>query len=149
VKFLNENNEIFTLDLESGKETRLSENMKNDDFPVWTNDGRIVFFSDRETLRNEIYIMNADGSNVVNLTNKPANDGQPTISKNGKIVFNSNRTHTMELWIMNLDGTNQIQLTNTGPEAFNSRPQFAPDGQQIIYNSNENDREILRFLNIP
>lgn len=148
VKLIDENNEIFTLDLESGEETRLTINTKNDDFPVWTGDGRIVFFSDRIG-RNEIYIMNADGSDITNLTNNPANDGEPAVSKNGKIVFTSNRTGTMELWMMDIDGKNPSQLTKTAPDGFNSRPQFSPDGRRVVYDSNENDREVMRFLSIP
>lgn len=148
VKLIDESNEIFTLDLESGEEMRLTFNAKNDDFPVWTGDGRIVFFSDR-IARNEIYIMNADGSDITNLTNNPANDGEPAVSKNGKIVFTSTRTGTTELWMMDIDGKNLIQLTNTAPDGFNSRPQFSHDGRRIIYDSNENDREVMRFLNIP
>ncbi len=148
VKTIEENKEIFTLDLFSGVETRLTFDAKNDDFPAWTADGKIVFFSDRSG-KNEVFQMNSDGSDIKNLTNNPANDGQMTVSKDGKIVFTSNRTKTMELWLMNADGSNQIQLTFTAPDGFNSRPQFSPDGTQIIYNSNEQDREILRVINLP
>ena len=148
VKIIDENKEIFTLDLFSGEETQLTFNKHNDDFPTWTQDGKIIFFSDRIG-RNEVFQMNSDGSNVANLSNNSANDGQMSVSKDGKIVFTSNRTKTTELWLMNADGSNQTQITFTAPDGFNSRPQFSSDGKQIIYNSNENDREILRVVNIP
>lgn len=147
VKIIEGNKEIFTLDLFSGEETRLTFDSKNDDFPAWTPDGKIVFFSNRIGV-NEIYRIDADGKNLINLTNHPANDGQMTVSKDGKIAFTSNRSGTTELWLMNTDGSNLIQLTNTAPNGFNSRPQFSADGTRIIYNSNENDRDVLRILKI-
>lgn len=57
----------------------------------------------------------------------------PKWSPNGtKIVFE----HKQEIWVINSDGTNLIQLTNT-PDIYESLPSFSPDGNYIVYSSNE------------
>jgi hypothetical protein len=58
------NDEIYLVDKDTGKRTRLTVNTWEwDKHPTWTPDGKqIVFSSNRGTGRQQIWIMNADGS---------------------------------------------------------------------------------------
>jgi|LSQX01.3.fsa_nt_gb hypothetical protein len=57
----------------------------------------------------------------------------------GRIVWESNRTGAWELYVMNADGTGARRLTSMGtpgdPLASNvyRRPQFSPDGSEILF----------------
>ena len=72
--------EIYTMNNDGSKQTRLTKHAANDWHPAWSPDGtRIAFHSDRDG-HFEIYVMEADGSGQRNLTNHPADDWYPSWS---------------------------------------------------------------------
>ncbi|MEO9513445.1 MAG: DPP IV N-terminal domain-containing protein [Flavobacteriaceae bacterium] len=65
----NQQDEIYTFNLDTGKETRLTNWPKHNFCPSWSNDNKkIVYVTSMSATRPEIYIMNADGSNPIRLT---------------------------------------------------------------------------------
>jgi TolB protein len=130
----------------------------NDGFPSFSGDGgRIVFRSGR-TGNFDIFLMNSDGTGVTNLTNNPANDTFPAFSPlNDEIAFSSNRDGTLdaktknktfEIYTMKLTadgGPGEVRrLTYTNGQ--NAHPQYSPDGQWLIFTSEQagiNDEEPL------
>lgn len=95
--------------------------------PVWSPDGKYIYFSSSRDVNVEIYRMDADGKNPINLARHPAHDGHPSVSPDGKqIVFSSNRTGG--LYIMNTDGSNLHLLS-----PFGLRPDWSPDERQIAF----------------
>lgn len=125
-----------------------------DTYPDWTEDGRIVFMSDRglaETGRySEIYIMNADGSDVTVLTaDEEAYNAHPRVSPDGtQITFESDRevASGSEIYIMDIDGSNQARITNDS--VWNQNPVWSPDGNVILFASNYGDGNIdLYYIN--
>ncbi len=70
--------EIYVMNADGTKQTRLTEHPRADLSAVWSPDGEaIAFVSDRDGDR-EIYVMTADGANEVNITNSPeAQDNYP------------------------------------------------------------------------
>ncbi len=76
--------EIYILDLETGKERRLTTNPATDMDPAISPDGkRIAFVSDRRG-KFEVYLMNIDGSNLIRLTETDTFDIQPSFSPDGR-----------------------------------------------------------------
>lgn len=74
------NIEIYVIEINNRKETRLTNNPGADRYPTWSPDGtQIAFQSDREDTP-AIYVMNMDGSNQTRLTNNPKADRCPTWS---------------------------------------------------------------------
>jgi Tol biopolymer transport system component len=66
---LQTNLDIYTLDVETGERTQLTQDRASDEGPTWSPDGqRIAFVSTRDNAQGEIYVMNADGSDVRRLT---------------------------------------------------------------------------------
>jgi len=109
----------------------------NDDFPVWSPDGKRITFASMRDSKFDIHVMNADGSQRVNLTNKPANYGIPAWSPDGKrIVFSSDRDRdgNFELYVTNADGTGLKRLTNNS--FWDGNPVWSPDGMRIAFDSN-------------
>ncbi len=137
------NFELYTVMVDSGQLTRLTQNDRVDSMPSWSPDGRkIAFVSDRDG-DGEIYVMDADGTNVVRLTHAPGEDTQPAWSPDGtKILFISDRTGNGEIYVMNADGSNQTRLTFT--DTYGEwTPRWAMRGTKVLFSANyTNDWEI-------
>jgi Tol biopolymer transport system component len=123
---------------------------------------QIVFVSDRDG-NSEIYVMNADGSGQARLTYHEADDNWPSMSPDGtRIVFVSDRDEpdplepnsltcwlknkcNTELYMVNTDGTGLMRLTDDpGQESF---PVWSPDGTQIAFHSNRDERGDVFVMN--
>ena len=143
---------IWVMDVDGGNPRNLTNHGAMDRMPDWSPDGnQIVFESNRDggwefnfwKAPSDIYAMTPDGANLINLTNHPAADGSPAWSPDGnQIAFQSNRdgdwekdrNDNWEIYVMNADGTNPINLTNH--PARDVRPDWSPDGLQIVFSSN-------------
>jgi len=100
----------------------------------WTARGEIVY-SSSETGSSNIWMMQADGSGRKQLTFGDQPDIEPVASPDGRyIVFVGYRGGLPYLWRVGTDGTDLKRLTNGGQE---DTPQITPDGQWVIYHSNE------------
>jgi TolB protein len=123
-----------------------------------TRDGRHIVFTSTRHGDLDIYTMDADGKNVKQLTDELGYDGGPFWSYDGKkIVYRAEHPKTaeqvadykallgkglirpgnLEIWVMNADGSNKHQVTRNG--AANFAPYWLPDGQRIIFASNQAD----------
>jgi len=123
-----------------------------------TRDGRHIVFTSTRHGDLDIYTMDADGMNVKQLTYELGYDGGPFWSYDGKkIVYRAEHPKTaeevadykdllgkglirpgnLEIWVMNADGSNKHQVTYNG--AANFAPYWLPDGQRIIFASNQAD----------
>ena len=151
-----ENFELYSADLETGKFTRLTDAVGYDAEGSYSPDGRLIAFSSnrhaylQELSQKEkalleedksyfldIYIMNADGSNIRRLTNVPGYDGGPFFSADGSRIcwrrFAEDGA-TAEIFTMNVDGSDQRQLTHMG--AMSWAPYFHPSGDYLIFATN-------------
>ena len=134
------NFEIYSMDVDGGGQTRLTENPAEDFSPAWSPDGtRLAFVSTRDG-NAEIYVMNADGTGQTRLTNNPDSDLSPAWSPNGlQIGFVSNRDGNDEIYLMNPDGSNQTNLTQSAGD--DSSFSFSPDGSMIVFSSAREDAD--------
>jgi len=134
------NFEIYSMDVDGGGQTRLTENPAEDFSPAWSPDGtRLAFVSTRDG-NSEIYVMNADGTGQTRLTNNPDSDLSPAWSPNGlQIGFVSNRDGNDEIYLMNPDGSNQTNLTQSAGD--DSSFSFSPDGSMIVFSSAREDAD--------
>lgn len=80
---LNINKEVYVMNPNGSSQTRLTNNLSNDDSPTWSTDGaKIVFRSERERdefdATPQIWTMNPDGSGQANLSNSGDSDYSPS-----------------------------------------------------------------------
>ena len=73
------NKEIYLMNVDGSGQTRLTNELANDDSPSWSPDGsKIVFRSDRERdwsdPSTQVWTMNADGSSQIDLSNSVNGD---------------------------------------------------------------------------
>lgn len=125
--------EIFSIDVASGKITRLIEGGVNT-YPVWSPDGsKLAFRRMLGETNSEVFVAGADGKNARNLTNDPAFDGWPAWSPDGKkIAFASNRgNQNYQIYLMNPDGSGVELVAAT--EGRGTAPKWSRDSRTIFF----------------
>ena len=134
--YVDDNNEIYIMDLSSKQKKRLTFNDTNDYNPALSADGTQVVYVSFMRWRNsndEIFLIDTEGEKQPKrLTKNVATDGNPNFSPDGTLItFESNRDGNSEIYIMNSDGTNQRRLTHTNTD--NHSPAFSFDGKRIVF----------------
>ena len=116
--------------------TRLTTNPGPDENPVWSADGKKIFFESRPDIGVSRYgpecyicVMDADGSNLTRL----ANGTDSVLSPDGiKVFFKhvDDHLHTINFWVMNTDRSNKKKLTSLNITVY---PILSPDRSKICY----------------
>ncbi len=146
-----ESGEIFSAKPDGSNVRKLTKSGR-DRFSVlsdWSPDGQtIAFDSDRVDLAgrrgvNQVYLMNADGSGLVQLTRGPGFHGAPGWSPDAtQLAIEADwgsEPALAGIWLIpasDPDGVTQDEATRvtTVPRgAFDSEPQFSPDGSMIVF----------------
>ena len=135
------NKDIWILNLAGKAPIRLTFDKSNDDFPIWTPDGkRIVFSSDRSG-KVSVYWKAANGTGAIEQIGPlSGNIIRPSSwSSDGKsLVFGelSAETQGHDISVISMDGDHtRVSLLQ---EEFNEGlPDVSPDGRWLTYTSNE------------
>jgi serine/threonine protein kinase len=106
-----ENNyDLYTLNLETGAETRLTSSALNDLYPAVSPDGQSVTFISNIDGDYEIYLMTIDGNRQSRLTQNDVNDHYPSWSPDGAwIVYSSDvrGDGNLDLYRVRADGSGE------------------------------------------
>jgi Tol biopolymer transport system component len=145
----NGNLEIYVMNANGSRRTRLTNNSASDYNPSWSPDGQhIAFVSDRNG-NYEIYVMNADGSGLTRLMDNLSRGWKPSFwswSPDGRrIAFYSRHDGNDEIYVMNADGSGAICLTNN--LADDRSPSWSPDGRRIAFASNRDGNWEIYIMN--
>lgn len=123
------NAEIYSCKADGSDIQRLTNEIGNDEYPVWSPDGtRIAFASDR-TGKYELYVMNADGSNVVRKTFSGSFCANPSWSPDGTKIAYTAGSGSSAIWVVNANGGSPSQLFDA--PGFDAYPAWSPDGTKI------------------
>ncbi len=129
------NSNLFVMDLRSKATTRLTDTQAIDTSPCYSPDGsRICFTSDRGG-QPQIYVMPAAGGAAQRISFGDGQYSTPVWSPTGEyIAFTKQASDTFAIGVMKPDGSGERILT----EGFdNEGPTFAPNGQVIMYFSDQ------------
>jgi len=128
-------NEICTCDLNGKNENRLTFNKVEDNFPVFSPDGKKIAFCSYKEGNADIFIMNNDGTNQENLTKSLADELCPSYSPDGKkIIFHSPQGGIISVYEMDINGKNKKLISSNN--GFNVS--YSPDNKKIIFDSVKN-----------
>lgn len=135
--------EIYSVEIDNGRLSRLTTSTGEDRDPAWSPDDRQIVFCSARDGNPELYVMGADGSNPLRLTTHKARDESPAWSPDGsRITFVSTRDGDGDIYLVGSDGRGLKRLTN-GAHATRDMPRWSPNGAYIaIQSADDGDYDI-------
>ncbi|MCA0933739.1 biopolymer transporter TolR [Lutimonas saemankumensis] len=146
----NDQYDIYSVDIATGKETQLTNTEGLDDGPEYDPSGKFIYFNSNRSGTMQLYRMKPDGSEVEQLTFDELNDWFPHISPDGKkILFLSFGTDVesgdhpfykhVYLRMMSVDGGDPKILSYVyGGQGTINVPSWSPDSKKVAFVSNSN-----------
>jgi serine/threonine protein kinase/Tol biopolymer transport system component len=146
---------IWIFDLQRGTKMRLTFGGGNQSFPVWTPDGKTVYFGSNAQGPTHIYAKSADGTGeeraIFGGADEMALPG--SVSPDGKYLAYGFRTANdgrgvFDIWALPLSGEGKPfpVVHNT---FSNSRPAVSPDGKWMAYSNAESGRADIYITAFP
>jgi serine/threonine protein kinase len=128
------NRDLFTMDLARGIVTRLTNNVANDWYPVWSPDGKkILFGSDRDGPAIPSFLKEATGIDAPETSISPGLNPEDW-SRDGRWIGGFDASG---LWIAEAKpGAKPVNLVHL-PQGRAEGLRFSPDGKWIAYVSSE------------
>ncbi len=147
---LGESNDVWVYDIAGQTLTRVTFE-GNNQFPVWTPDGkRVTFRATRGGTRN-IWWKPVDGSGTEEqLTSGDHNQTPGSWSPDGQVLFyaDSDPVTREDLWVLPLEGERQARPFLQTPFR-ESAAHISPDGQWLAYFSDESGRSEIYVQPFP
>jgi Tol biopolymer transport system component len=135
--------DIYTISVDGGAETRLTQGEGRNDGPDWSADGQWIYFNSSRTGRMQIWRIRPDGSALQQLTDDEYGNWFPHPSPNGdKVVllsydgdvFDHPADLDVRLRLMDMDGGNIVTLFALfGGQGTINVPSWAPSGDAFAY----------------
>ena len=115
--------ELYSVEINTGMETRLTDNQVKDLCPTYSPDGNSLAF----TRDDQISTMSLDGTHFQRL----GAGWQPVFSPDGKQIAASVGTFSRQIDIINIDGSERRTIYSKNTRV--SHPVFMPDGLAILF----------------
>jgi Tol biopolymer transport system component len=123
--------EVFTVEVASGRITRLTNTPGEDLDPSWSPDDKGIAFSSMRDGNRNVYIARADGSQPRRLTTDTLPDANPDWSPDGtRLAYISGRDGARDVFMVRIDN-GQVERLTTGARATNDGARWSPDGANI------------------
>jgi len=135
--------QIYTLDLANpgAEPRRLTQSSSIDTEPVYSADGKLIYFVSDRGGSPQIYRMPASGGAPERVTFTGNYNISPAISPDGRwLAYISRVSGSFKLHVMDLNSGAVTALTDTTAD---ENPSFAPNGRLILYATRQQDREAL------
>ena len=135
------NRELYVMRADGSRERRVTRNPADDEWPRWTNDGRIVFQSNRDG-DFDLYVASADGAGLRRLTNMPGDERTPAWSHRGsRIAFSADAHGGYDLYEVHADGRGLRRITRIAGDEF--APAWSRDDRFLVFVGNRDGRDQL------
>jgi serine/threonine-protein kinase len=142
--------DIWILDSRSKEAERLTFDPAEDEFPVWSSDGRSVAYTSAQTGTTRRLFVKSVGSGAQPqlLRTWPRHLHFSSWSRDGRwLAADEITSNGTDIWLIPFDGKDPIAVANTN--ANERGAQFAPDGKWIAYESNESGRPEVYVVSFP
>ncbi len=128
------NEDIYTISVETGQKTQLTNNISADSQPTWSPNGQYIAFESDRNGDYDIYIIRPDGTGLKRLTKSPLREMTPAWSPDGKkIVYEVDINGNWQLFTLDLKSGKTEQLTDTAKDHLAAC--WSLDGEEIFYSS--------------
>ncbi len=135
--------QLYTLDMSSAgaEPRRLTQSSSIDTEPVYSPDGKFIYFVSDRGGSPQIYRMAAAGGMPERVTFTGTYNISPALSSDGRwIAYISRVSGSFKLHVMELATGNVTALTETTAD---ENPSFAPNSRLVLYATKQQDREAL------
>jgi len=137
--------DIWLLDLEIGKELKLTASLGGDCWPLWAPDGgTIAFVSDRYG-PSQLFLMNPDGSGQVQLTQEDFAVEQPSWAPEGStLLFSGHRDGNWDVFTISVRGERATRVTEDPAQDW--FPAWSPSGDEIAFTSDRDGNQQIYVM---
>lgn len=138
--------DIYIIDIATGTQQRITSDRAIDTEPVWTKDGASIIFTSDRGGKPQLYQVSVNGGQAKRLTFTGDYNARPVLSPDGRLVAmvhgegGAYRIATLEL------ASGNFQVLTDGQ--LDESPSFAPNGQMILYATQERGRGVLAAVSI-
>ncbi len=130
------NRDVYVLDLERGSRVRLSEGPNEDLLPIWSSDGRRVYYASNRG-GFHVYSRAADGTGSEELLIDNADVQMPEwLAPGNRMLFFKGPYEAADFGSVNLDHPTSIEWL-LHSKYTERHPAVSPDGNWIAYDSDE------------
>lgn len=146
VSFENRRAEIFIIDINTRKRTKVTSFRGLNSNPKWSPDGQKLAFVLSKDGNPEIYVLNLVTKKLSRVTNNRAIDTEPAWTANSKeLYFVSERSGRAQIY--HIDLTNGATKKVTYQGAKNLSPAAMPDNNGIVMINQSNGFKVAKFDN--
>lgn len=145
------NDDIFLVDIASGRFDRFSFGAAEEETPLWSPDGRRVAYSAAGVgEQRHIFVKDvAGGAPEQRVHTGKGHSHLHSWSPDGRwIAFSESAPRSSDAWLLDMHEPSRLVPVAT-TSANESRPVFSPDGRWLAYLSNETGRNELYVVSFP
>ena len=128
---LGPNGDFWTIPAAGGEPKRLTSDLREGGWPVWTPDGGAIVVSSARAGSRTLWQIPVNGGEPMPVTTGAGEDDHPDLSADGRQLAYSNVRNSWELKVRDLAGGPERTLLQRGLEVL--FPMFSPDGSRIAY----------------
>jgi hypothetical protein len=146
----NQTREIWVLDLQRQSRVRLTQHEAEDIAPMWSRDGRTVYFLSRRNMRYALYATPAQGGQrETELFRFPEPVIPYDVTGDGRFVMYEQHDQRggWDIWMRPLDGGTPIPLVRSSQN--DQDPAMSPDGRYLAYSSPESGGRQVWVMPVP
>jgi serine/threonine protein kinase len=143
---------IWIYDLHTGGRRRLTTRPEGDFYPVWSSDGRSIYFSSGGKSLRDIYVQSISHSGTgTEVFATPGEDIVGDVSPDGKTLLLETSDETLlkgDLWLLSLAEQTSDPVPVQATEFNETSGRFSPNGAWITYVSDESGDPEIYVKNI-
>jgi TolB protein len=133
--------QLYTISANGGEPRRLTQSSSIDTEPIYSADGRNIYFVSDRGGAPQIYRMSPGGGQPQRVTFTGSYNISPALSPDGRwLAYISRISGAFKLQVMEMSSGNVQSLTDTSAD---ESPSFAPNGRLIVYATRVGGREAL------
>ena len=125
------NGDFWVIPSAGGTPRRLTSDLREGGWPVWTPEGNAIVFSSARAGSRTLWQVPVHGGEPTPLTTGAGEDDQPDVTADGRQLAYTNVRHVWELKTRELSNGRDRTLIRRSLETL--YPMFSPDGRRITY----------------